>query len=146
MEVVTATPQEDGRLIHVVEPGQSPWSIAIAYGTKIEEIARLNGLDPANPVIYTGQKLLIRTIETATPGPTGTATSLPPTRTPRPTSTHRPPTLTPTVTTTPSATIQPLIPRVDPFENTDTHVAGIIIIAICGVGLLTVITLSLRGK
>jgi LysM repeat protein/uncharacterized protein YkwD len=145
-EVITVTPQADGRVIHVVQPGQSAWSIAIAYGTTIQEIAKLNNLNPASPVIYTGQGLLIRTIETATAGPTDTATSLPPTRTPRPTSTRRPPTQIPTVTATPSATPAPLIPRVDPLANTDTHLAGYIIIAICGIGLLTVITFSLRGK
>lgn len=146
MEVVTVTPQADGRVIHVVQPGQSAWSIAIAYGTTIQELAKLNNFNAASPVIYTGQELLIRTIETATAGPTDTATSLPPTRTARPTSTRRPPTQTPTVTTTPSATPAPLIPRVDPLANTDTHLAGYIIIVVCGIGLLTVITFSLRGK
>jgi hypothetical protein len=146
MDVVTVTPQEDGRVVHIVQPGQSPWSIAIAYGIKIEELAKLNNLDPAKPIIYTGQKLLIRTIATSTAEPTGTATDIPPSSTPHPTSTRRPPTLTPTTAPTRTATTAPLIPRVDPFQDTNTRPAGIVIIVICGIGLLTVITLSLRER
>jgi LysM repeat protein len=58
--VQTAVPQEDGSILHVVQPGQAPWSIAIAYGIKIADIASLNNLDPTNPVLYVGQELLIR--------------------------------------------------------------------------------------
>jgi LysM repeat protein len=59
--VITVTPQSDGNLIHVVQPGQSLWSIAIAYNTKMAEIARLTGFSLDSPTIYTGQKLWIPT-------------------------------------------------------------------------------------
>lgn len=56
--VVTSTPIEDGSLIHVVQTGEALWSIALAYGTTIDELKRLNQL--ATNEIYVGQKLLIR--------------------------------------------------------------------------------------
>ncbi len=41
MSVAISTAREDGAIYHEVKYGQSLWSIAIAYGTKIEEIKRL---------------------------------------------------------------------------------------------------------
>jgi len=64
--VFTATPQPDGSLKHHVEPGQTLWSIAIAYEMKLEDLTRLNGLDAQNPVIYAGQDLLIRQVGATT--------------------------------------------------------------------------------
>jgi uncharacterized protein YkwD len=57
--VRTTTPDPAGDLVHVVQPGQSLWSIAIAYGTRIKEIQRLNGLPEDWFTVYTGQKLLV---------------------------------------------------------------------------------------
>jgi len=56
--VITNTPIEDGSVIHVVQTGQALWSIALAYGTTIDELKKLNQL--ASNEIYVGQKLLIR--------------------------------------------------------------------------------------
>jgi LysM repeat protein len=101
--VVTSTPRADGAVYHEVKYGQSLWSIAIAYGTKIDEIKRLNNLSTND--IYLGQKLLIRNLGTVTPSaPTATSTSTQPAVIP--TSTYLPtmtsgPTLTETVTQTP---------------------------------------------
>lgn len=45
-------------LVHVVEPGDTLFSIAWRYGTTVDDIARLNGI--ANPwYIYVGQQLVI---------------------------------------------------------------------------------------
>lgn len=55
--VRTSTALEDGSVIHEVQMGQALWSIAIAYGTTIDELKRLNQL--ATNEIYVGQKLLI---------------------------------------------------------------------------------------
>jgi len=59
--VQTVTPQADGSLVHIIKPGQSLWSIAIAYGTHINELQRLNGFASDNTTVYSGQKLLIPT-------------------------------------------------------------------------------------
>jgi uncharacterized protein YkwD len=101
--VRTVTPQADGRVFHTVKQGQTLWSIAIAYGTKILAIANANNLNPGNPSIYTGQKLLIPitvTPNTLTPTIENTPTE---TSTPAPTNTLAPAELTaaPTPTFTP---------------------------------------------
>lgn len=50
--IILSTARPDGDVIHEVLYGQSLWSIAIAYGTKIEAIRLLNNL--ADNTIYTG--------------------------------------------------------------------------------------------
>ncbi len=90
MPVYTVTPQPDGRVIHTVQSGQTLWSIAIAYGVKIEDLQRLNNL--SGNTIYEGQKLFITRLPTATPTPP------PPTLTP---------TLWPTATLPPTGTFTP---------------------------------------
>ncbi len=106
--VVLSTPREDGAVYHEVQYGQSLWSIAIAYGTKIDEIKRLNNLTSND--IYLGQKLLIKNVGTATPKVL-VATK---TETPRQTSTSAPthvpdtetPAVTPTLTAKPQASVK----------------------------------------
>jgi LysM repeat protein/uncharacterized protein YkwD len=72
--VVLATARPDGDVIHIVKNGQSLWSIAVAYGVKIEQIRQLNNLPSTD--IYTGEKLLV--LKGATqPVPTATATGTP---------------------------------------------------------------------
>ncbi|MEO8356820.1 MAG: LysM peptidoglycan-binding domain-containing protein, partial [Chloroflexota bacterium] len=56
--VVVVTPNADGDVIHDVKAGQTLWQIAISYGTKIDEIKRLNNLFDNN--IYPGTRLLVR--------------------------------------------------------------------------------------
>jgi len=79
--VVLSTPREDGAVYHDVQYGQSLWSIAIAYDTKIDEIKRLNNLTSND--IYLGQKLLIKNAGTSTP----TAAAVTQTKAPQLTST-----------------------------------------------------------
>ncbi len=76
--VVTSTPRSDGLVYHEVAYGQTLWSIAIAYGTTIENIKQLNNLSSID--IYLGQKLLIRKGPTpmpSTPTAAVTLTSMP---------------------------------------------------------------------
>jgi len=88
--LVTATPQEDGSIIHTVGPGETLWEIAISYDVVISQLASLNLLDAENPVIYPGDTIIIRTGYTPTPTATITNTPLPPTRTLRPSRTPQP--------------------------------------------------------
>lgn len=57
--VTIATPGADGAIHHEVLYGQSLWSIAIAYNTKIVDILRTNGLSPESQIVYAGQELII---------------------------------------------------------------------------------------
>ncbi|MBN2678269.1 MAG: LysM peptidoglycan-binding domain-containing protein [Anaerolineaceae bacterium] len=73
LPVVLATARPDGDVIHEVRNGQSLWSIAIAYGVRIEQIRRLNNLSSTE--VYTGEKLLVQKGATQPmPTPTGTGT------------------------------------------------------------------------
>jgi len=101
--VVLSTPRGDGAIYHDVQYGQSLWSIAIAYGTKIDEIKRLNNLTSND--IYLGQKLLIKNAGTATP----TVTAATQTETPQQTSSSAPTLVsaTGTVPVTPTLTAEP---------------------------------------
>jgi LysM repeat protein len=82
--LVTVTPQSNGCTVHVVGSGQTLWSIALAYGVKVDEIRSLNGIAPDSTTIYIGQKLFVRCV-TATPASQPSATAAPPTDTPIPT-------------------------------------------------------------
>ena len=64
-------PDENGNYLHIVKPGQSFWSIAVAYGVIIKDILRWNNL-PDNYVLQTGDQLQIagpesRALTTPTP-------------------------------------------------------------------------------
>ncbi len=71
--VKTATPDADGNTYHIVQPGQSFWSIAIAYRTTIKDLEYWNNLSREQGLAV-GQKLLIpgeNTAGYATPTPVG---------------------------------------------------------------------------
>ena len=71
--VKIATPDEEGRIYHVVQAGQSFWSIAIAYQITINDIEIWNNLSRSTP-LQSGQKLYIPGKDTkgyATPTPVG---------------------------------------------------------------------------
>lgn len=70
--IATAAPGPNGLVVHEVGYGQALWSIAIAYGVKIDEIRELNGLPPGSNEIYAGQKLVIRRVSDVTPAVTET--------------------------------------------------------------------------
>jgi hypothetical protein len=102
---------QDGRLTHVVQPGESLPAIAQRYGVSGQAILHMNGMLDPNSVAW-GQALIIpglnEELATWTPvAPPATATP-PPTNTRRP----RPPTQTPTPTDAATAT-----PRVHQFTG-----------------------------
>jgi len=55
--VKVSTAQPNGDVVHVVQYGQTLWSIAITYHTTIKQIQSLNHL--SSIVIIDGQKLLV---------------------------------------------------------------------------------------
>lgn len=71
--VKIATPDADGRVYHVVQAGQSFWSIAIAYQITIQDIETWNNISRNTP-LQSGQRLYIpgkNTAGYATPTPRG---------------------------------------------------------------------------
>lgn len=71
--VKIATPDSDGRVYHVVQAGQSFWSIAIAYQITIQDIETWNNTSRNTP-LQSGQRLYIpgkNTAGYATPTPRG---------------------------------------------------------------------------
>lgn len=120
------TPQPDGSVIHIVQPGETVWQIALAYGVSEQEIVALN--PQMGAFIYPGDTLLIRTGYTPTPtAPTSTPT-------PRPTATAWP-TLTPTVVDSPTPTQVPVaaVPR----SSGVATAAAILVAALLAAGGLT---------
>lgn len=117
--VIVSTPQDNGEMFHVVRKGDALWSIALAYGTTIDELKRLNKL--SSDEIFEGQTLQVKQAATGTPTstetPAGTATlGIPTSTVTRPAS--------PTVTTT--ATPVPVAPT---SLRHGGMVAGIIVFA-----------------
>lgn len=93
--VAQSTARPDGDVLHEVQYGQTLWSIAIAYGTTIEQLQRWNNLG-ASTILYEKQLLLVQKGATqpaaiptqiatvvvsessfSTPGPTATHTAIP---------------------------------------------------------------------
>ncbi len=75
--VKIATPDADGNVYHIVQTGQSFWSIAIAYQITIVDLEKWNNLNRATP-LKAGQKLYIpgkNTAGYATPTPKGMVTT-----------------------------------------------------------------------
>ena len=73
MPVKLATPDADGKVYHVVQAGQSFWSIAIAYQITISDLETWNNLSRDTP-LKAGQRLFIpgkNTAGYATPTPFG---------------------------------------------------------------------------
>jgi LysM repeat protein len=71
--VKIATPDNDGKVFHVVEAGQSFWSIAIAYKITIADLETWNNIS-RNSKLQIGQRLFIPGSNTegyATPTPVG---------------------------------------------------------------------------
>ena len=86
--VLIASPNPDGSIVHVVQAGQTLWTIAATYKIALADLLQLNGFT-SNTFIYPGNKILIKPAgaesvttapETGTPGapdPTSAATRLP---------------------------------------------------------------------
>ncbi len=131
--IVTATPQTDCSVYHIVEPGQTLWSIATAYNTHIDTLKKLNNL--TSDTVWVGQKLLVLQAPTATVSPTVTITPIPPTRTPTHPVTPKPATLNSQASATPTKESAVAL-------TSNRHNLGLLIIIICGIGLLAVIAFA----
>lgn len=84
--VAQNTPNPDGSIIHVVQPGQTLWTISVVYDVPLETIKDLNGFTD-NTYLYPGDEVLIKAGEgtlTPTPAPPS-ATPPAPSASPTPT-------------------------------------------------------------
>jgi uncharacterized protein YkwD len=104
--IVVATPLPDGSIVHIVQPGQSLWSIAAVYKISLADLQMLNKLTSSN-TIYIGQKILIKPPEITATGAT-TVTSSPQLSTP-----ISPATRTPTSGITKVVTSHPALTQVE---------------------------------
>ncbi|MBE0697677.1 MAG: LysM peptidoglycan-binding domain-containing protein, partial [Anaerolineaceae bacterium] len=57
--LLTVTPRGDRWIIHTVGYGQSLWSVAIAYGVKMDQLRDWNSMERDSTAVYAGQKLYI---------------------------------------------------------------------------------------
>jgi LysM repeat protein len=124
--VLQNTPKSDGSVIHVVQPGEALWSLAIAYGTTSANLKAINNL--TSDLIFPGDTLIIflpRATPTAAPTETGT---------PVPSAT---PFVFRTVTSSPEPTATP-VPAAPVSGGSGAIVVGIIIVAaLAAAGVVT---------
>ena len=76
--VVTVTPRPDGAVVHVVEEGQTLWTIAAVYGIDLAQLLSLNGMTE-DSFVHPGDEVIVRAAATATAttAPSATASSSP---------------------------------------------------------------------
>jgi LysM repeat protein len=140
--VQISTPDQDGSIVHVVQSGQTLWTIAAAYKVSLPEILQLNNMTDTT-TIYPGNKILVKAA-LANPTPTSTEKEIETDSTARPTMTRRPGRLrTPVPGETEALeTLTPVPAAGSAISASPTSNSGsvdpllIIIIALVGVGVL----------
>jgi len=135
--VTRATPMADGTIKHTVKYGQSLNSIADAYGTTTDSLRTLNNMAADETIIYPDQVLLIQRGNGSSAASTNTSTPAAPNlspsmATPVPARTRQP---------TPSATAQSesSTPPSGMEQGQTLRNTGILLIGLCGLGLLFVL-------
>ncbi len=139
----TATPRPNGSIIHVVQTGETVWSIAIAYQVSVDILIAQNGLSTKSPLIYPNQQLLIRPAFTQTVTPTITRTPRPATRTPKPTFTPKPTRPTATINVTAEETKPPESFRMPKLSRQNF---ALLLIGISVLGILVLLAGGISAK
>lgn len=77
-ETLTATPPptQSGPFVYQVEDGDNLWSISQEFSVDLLVLITVNNLDPANPTIRVGDKLIIPAADTKLPSATPLPTNL----------------------------------------------------------------------
>lgn len=142
-QIITSTPDPEGAIVHIVQSGDTLWTIAQAYDVPIDQILRNSGLSQGTTTVFVGQELIIQSASDPTP-------TLPPTDTPEPgtpTPTQPRPTLTPIPTRTPMPTVTPTTPpSALHLALGDGKNVGLGLILASGLGLIIVIYLGFIKK
>jgi hypothetical protein len=83
--IPTSTPGPDGRILYIVQPGDSCFRVAALHNITIDQLRQLNSRLDENCVLVEGQELLIGIISLAgTPTAGPSPTPAPPTASPTP--------------------------------------------------------------
>ena len=83
--IPTATPGADGRILYIVQPGDSCFRVAAIHGISVEQLRQLNSKLDENCRLIEGQELLISIVSLAgTPTAGPSPTPAPPTASPTP--------------------------------------------------------------
>jgi LysM repeat protein len=143
--VVTSTPLSDGSVKHIVQGGQTLWTIAAVYEIDLEFLREINQLEP-DTILLEGDEILISPSYTPTNTPIGEPSATLPPR-----YSHTPSLAAPEGTavlfspSTPTTTEEPTTePR---FQNTGKNpTMAILAVVISGASLLTALVLSLRKR
>jgi uncharacterized protein YkwD len=128
--LIPNTPNADGSIVHIVQPGDTLGSISMAYNVALADILKLNGLT-LKSTIYLDQRIIIQAAFTPTPTQ------------PTPTPTIRP-TITPWPSSIPTSTVTAIPPTPTPSPGLPVTAAGgavaaIIVSALVLAGLVAVI-------
>lgn len=83
-QYVTPTPGEDGRILYVVQPGDSCFRVAALHNISVEQLRQLNSKLDENCTLVEGQELLIGVAVAATATPPVNLSPVAPTATPTP--------------------------------------------------------------
>lgn len=73
----TPVPTQSGPFIYQVEEGDTLWSIAARFGVDLLVLINVNNLDPANPNINAGDKIIIPAKDAQLPSPTPLPSNIP---------------------------------------------------------------------
>ena len=139
--VKKATTLSDGSIIHVVEQGQTLWTIAAIYDVPLKEILKLNKLTE-NSFVFPGDKVIVQPSFTPAPTVLDTPTPMQTVVNPTPTSTRFARTITiaappPTTASSINSINQPT--KLDPKR-------GIAALTIAILAIVAIITLSVSKK
>jgi LysM repeat protein len=130
--LIPNTPNADGSIVHIVQPGDTTFGIALAYGISLTGLLNLNGLTEKS-IIYPKQPITVRAAYTPIPTqPTGTPTERP--------------TITPWPTSLPTSTATSIPATPTPSPGMPVSRAGGVVITIIAAAIVIAGLITLLGR